>query len=64
MDGEIVVYDTNNQLKRENFKYEQEGRFFIGVSNVKRKSDGKIQASAVWCSIIQRGIFIVDAYKK
>ena len=28
------VYDTNNKLKKAAFKYEQEGRFFIGVSRV------------------------------
>ena len=28
------VYEMNNQPKRENFKYEQEGRFCLGVAKV------------------------------
>ena len=37
MDVERGVYDTNNQPKRATFKYEQEGRFFIGVAKVESK---------------------------
>ena len=33
------VYDTNNQLKRATFKYEQEGRFCLGVTKVENKED-------------------------
>ena len=29
VDVERGVYDTNNQLKRETFKYDQEGHFFL-----------------------------------
>ena len=35
------VYNTNNQPKRATFKYEQEGRFYLGVSKVEGQ-DGKI----------------------
>ena len=35
------VYDTNNQPNRASFKYEQEGRFFLGVAKVESQ-DGKI----------------------
>ena len=28
------VYNTNNQPKRANFKYEQEGQFYLGVAKV------------------------------
>ena len=35
------VYDTNNQLKRETFKYKQEGRFCLGVAKVENKEDKK-----------------------
>ena len=41
VDVERGVYDTNNQLKRAIFKYEQEGRFYIGVAKVEGQ-DGKI----------------------
>ena len=34
VDFERSVYDTNNQPKRGTFKYEQEGRFFLGVAKV------------------------------
>ena len=47
-EGEVDVergfYDTNNQPKRASFKYEQEGRFCLGVAKVEiqdRKIIGK-----------------------
>ena len=36
---EIVVYDTNNQPKMATSKYEQEGRFCLGVAKVESKED-------------------------
>ena len=41
VDVEIGVYETNNQTKRATFKYEQEGRFCLGVAKVESK-DGTI----------------------
>ena len=42
MDVERGVYNTNNQPKEsKTFKYEQEGRLYIGVAKVEGK-DGKI----------------------
>ena len=41
VDVERGVYDTNNQLKRARFKYEQEGRFCLGVAKVEGQ-DGTI----------------------
>ena len=41
VDVERGVYDTNNQPKRATFKYEQEGRFCLGVAKAESK-DGKI----------------------
>ena len=40
LDVKIGVYETNNQPKKATFKYEQEGRFCIGVAKVER-NDGK-----------------------
>ena len=37
MDVGRGVYYTNNRPKRENFKYEQEGIFCIGVAKVESK---------------------------
>ena len=34
-------YGTNNQPKKATFKYEQEGRFFLGVAKIESKN-GKI----------------------
>ena len=34
VDVERGVYDTNNQPKRASLKYEQEGRFYLGVAKV------------------------------
>ena len=34
VDVERGVYNTNNQPKRATFKYEQEGRFCLGVAKV------------------------------
>ena len=31
------VYDTNNQLKMETFKYKQEGQFYLGSAMVESK---------------------------
>ena len=33
----IGVYETNNQPKKATFKYEQEGRLYLGVDNVESK---------------------------
>ena len=41
VDVERGVYNTNNQPKRETFKYEQEGQFYLGVAKVEGQ-DGKI----------------------
>ena len=41
VDVERGVYNTNNQPKRATFKYEQEGRFCLGVAKVESQ-DGTI----------------------
>ena len=58
------VYDTNNQPKRANFKYEQEGRFCLGVAKVEGQ-DGKIIGKC--CPVFdytEKKIVTIDAYKK
>ena len=37
MDVKRGVYETNNQLKNPTFKYEQEGRFCLGVAKIESK---------------------------
>ena len=36
------LYETNNQLKKETFNYEQEGQFYLGVDKVESKEYGTI----------------------
>ena len=35
------AYETNNQPRKENFKYNQERQFYLGVAKVEGKEDGK-----------------------
>ena len=67
-EGKIDVktgkYDTNDQSKKSNLKYEQEGRFCLGVANIKSKY-GTITGKR--CPVFYySGVTIVtiDAYKK
>ena len=48
VDVERGVYDTNIKLKRETFKYDQEGQFCIGVAKVGSKEDGTITGMRFW----------------
>ena len=41
VDVKIGVYETSNQPKKATFKYEQEGRFYLGVAKAESK-DGTI----------------------
>ena len=64
VDVERGVYNTNNQLKRATFKYEQEGRFCLGVAKVEIQ-DGKIIGKR--CLVFdytEKKIVMVNAYKK
>ena len=58
------VYDTSNQPKRASFKYEQEGRFCLGMAKVKSQ-DGKIIGKR--CPVLdytEKKMFTINAYKK
>ena len=57
-------YDTNDQPKNSTFKYEQEGRFCLGVSNIESK-DGTITGKQ--CPVFDypcKKIATIDAYNK
>ena len=59
------VYDINNQLKRATFKYEQEGRFCLGVDKVENKEDGTIIGKR--CPVFDHTgekNFTIDDFKK
>ena len=58
------VYNTNNQPKREAFKYEQEGRFCLGVAK-EEGQDGKIIGKR--CPVFdytEKKIIMINAYNK
>ena len=58
------VYNKNNQPKRATFKYEQEGRFCLGVAKVERQ-DGKIIGKR--CPVFdytEKKIVTISAYKQ
>ena len=64
MDVERGVYDTNNQPKRESFKYEQEGRFCIGVAKVEGQDRTIIGKRCPVFDYTEKKIVTIDAYKK
>ena len=57
-------YDTDNQPKTVTFKYEQEGRFCLGVDKIEGK-DGTITSKQ--CPVVNypgKKIVTIDVYKK
>ena len=64
IDVKTCKYDTNNQPKKATFKYEQEGRFCLGVAKIKRKN-GTITSKR--CPVFDypgKKIVTIDVYKK
>ena len=64
MDVERGVYYTNNQPKRASFKYEQEGRFCLGVAKVESQDRKIIGKRCPVFDYTEKKIFTIDAYKK
>ena len=67
-EGDVDVkngqYGTNNQPKKASFKYEQEGRFCLGVAQIESKN-GTITGKQ--CPVLYytgKKIAKIDAYKK
>ena len=64
IDVKTGKYDTNNQLKKATFKYEQEGRFCLGVSRIESKN-GMITGKQ--CPVFYytgKDIVTIDEYEK
>ena len=64
MDLERGIYNTNNQPNKATFKYEQEGRFCLGVAKVEGQ-DGKIIGKC--CPVFdytEKKIVMINTYKK
>ena len=64
VDVERGVYDTKNQPNRANFKYEQEGRFCIGVAKVESQDGTIIGKRCPVFDYTEKKMFTTDAYKK
>ena len=58
------VYNTNNQPKRASFKYEPEGRFYLGVAKVESKDGTIIGKRCPVFDYTEKKIVTIDAYKK
>ena len=59
------VYEMKNQPKKSTFKYEQEGRFYLGVAKAESKENGTITGKC--CPVFKytgNKNFTIDAYKK
>ena len=63
-DEEKGKYDTNNQQKKSTFKYEQEGRFCLGVSNIESKNGRITDKQYPVFDYSSKKIVTIDAYKK
>ena len=64
IDVKTSKYDTNTQPKKTTFEYEQEGRFCLGVANIKSKN-GTITGKR--CPVFDYSgekVVTIDAYKK
>ena len=61
---EIGVSDTNNQPKRENCKYEQEGRFCLGVAKVESQDRKMIGKRCPVFDYTEKKIVTIDALQK
>ena len=58
------AYETNNQPKRSSFKYEQEGRFCLGVAKVESQDGTIIGKRCPVSDYMEKKIVTIDAYKK
>ena len=59
------VYEANNQPKKANVKYKQEGHFCLGVAKIESKEYGTIIGKR--CPVLDytgKKIVMIDAYKK
>ena len=64
VDAERGVYNTNNQPKRATFKYEQEGRFCLGVAKVEGQYGTIIGKRCPVFDYTEKNIITINAYKK
>ena len=58
------VYITNNQPKRATFKYEQEGRFYLGVAKVEGQYGKIIGKRCPVFDYTRKSLVMIYSYKK
>ena len=58
------VYDTNNQPKKSTFKYEQEGRFCLGVAKVESQDGTIVGKRCPVFNYTEKKIVTFDGYRK
>ena len=61
---ERVIYNTKHQPKKATFKYEQEGRFYLGVAKVEIQDGTIIGKRCPVFDYTEKKFFTIDAYKK
>ena len=64
VDVEKGVNNTNNQPKKATFKYEQEGRFCLGVAKVESQDGTIIGKRCPVFDYTEKKIVTINAYKK
>ena len=64
VDVERGVYNRSNQLKRATFKYEQEGRFFLGVAKGEGQDKTIICKRCPVFDYTEKKIVTINSYKK
>ena len=64
VDVERGFYNTNNQPKKATFKYEQEGRFCLGVAKVEGQDGSIIGKCCPVFDYTEKKIITINAYKK
>ena len=64
IDVKTGKYDTNNQPKKSTFKYEQEGRFCLGVSKIEGKNGLITGKQCTVFDYLGGKIVTIDAFKK
>ena len=64
VDVERCVYNTNNQPKRATFKYDQEGRFCLGVAKLEGQYRTILGKRCPLFDYTEKKIVTIDAYTK
>ena len=64
MDVERNVYDANNQPKKATFKFEQEGRFCLGVAKLESQDRKIIGKRCPVFDYTENKIVTINAYNK